>query len=82
MHVLPLQTCPEAQAVPQAAQSLLSVVRSRQTPPQLVVPAPQLTAHVPALHTWPAAHAWPHAPQFATSDLTLSQTPPQSVRPA
>ncbi len=46
-----VQTWPPGQAVPQAPQLLLSVVRSRHTPEQFVVPDTQLTAHDPPEHT-------------------------------
>ena len=45
------QAWPVVQARPQAPQLLLSLVRSRHTPEQLVVPVAHVTLHVPAEHT-------------------------------
>ena len=59
----------------------VSVVRSRQTPEQLVVPETQLTVHTPAEHTWPDAHPRPHAPQLLLSVVRSRQTPVQLVVP-
>jgi len=66
VHAPPAQIWPEAQARPQAPQLVRSVASSRQTPEQLVVPAPHDTVHTPAEHTCPAAHARPQTPQSFT----------------
>ena len=60
----------------------LSVVSTRQTPEQLVVPAAQETAHTPAEHTWPEAQARPQAPQWLRSVVRSRQMPEQLVVPA
>ena len=60
----------------------LSVVRSRHTPEQLVVPDTQLTVHTPAEHTWPDAHARPHMPQLLLSVVRSRHAPEQFVVPA
>ena len=62
-------------------QLALSVVRLRQTPEQLVVPAAHETLHVPPEHTVPEAHARPQAPQLLLSVIRSRQTPEQLVRP-
>jgi hypothetical protein len=56
-------------------------VRSRQTPLQLVSPAPHDTTHTPALHTCPRRTRVPQAPQLARSVWRSRHTPPQLVRP-
>ena len=66
---------------PQAPQLFVSVVRSRQMPEQLVVPATHVTVQVPAEHTWPEAHARPHMPQLLLSVVRSRQTPEQLVVP-
>jgi hypothetical protein len=76
-HDPPLHTVPVAQVRPQNPQLLPSLLRSSQTPLQLVSPAKH--AHVPPEQYCPAAHALLHLPQFAGSLLRNLQTPPQSV---
>jgi hypothetical protein len=78
----PEHTWPGAQALPQALQWLLSVVRSRQVPVQFVRPAAQLTWQAPLEQTCPGAQAVPQAPQFARSFCVSRQTPVQLVVPA
>ncbi len=63
-------------------QLLLSVSRSRQTPEQFMVPAPQVTEHTPEEHTWPDAHPTPQAPQLLLSVWRSLHTPEQLVVPA
>ena len=50
-HMPPRQVSLAPHARPQAPQLALSVVSTRQTPEQLVVPAAQDTAHTPEEHT-------------------------------
>jgi hypothetical protein len=76
------QSCPLAHARPQAPQFARSVSRSRQTPVQLVRPAPQETWQVPAEHTCPLAQTRPQAPQWLLSVLRSRQTPEHSFSPA
>jgi hypothetical protein len=66
-QVLAAQACPAEHTRPQAPQLALSVVRSRHTPEQLVVPEAHDTLHVPAAHTWPAEQTCAHAPQLVLS---------------
>ena len=75
------QAWPAEHARPQAPQLALSLVRSRHTPEQLVVPAAHDTLHAPAAHTWPAEHTWPQRPQLVLSVLRLRHTPEQLVCP-
>ena len=63
----------------QRPQLLLSVVRSRQPPEQLVVPERHDTAHAPAEQSWPDGHTTPHAPQLLLSVFRSRQVPEQSV---
>jgi hypothetical protein len=63
-------------------QLLLSVVRSRQTPEQLVVPAPHETVHMPREQIWPEGQPRPQAPQLALSVWRSRQTPVQLLVPA
>ena len=51
VHVPPEHTWPDAHARPQVPQLLLSVVRSRHTPEQLVVPATHDTVQAPREQT-------------------------------
>jgi hypothetical protein len=60
----------------------LSDARLRQTPEQLVVPAAQVTLHVPPEHTVPAAQTRAQAPQLLLSVWRSRQTPEQLVVPA
>lgn len=69
-------------AVPQAPQCWVSVMRSTQAPPQLVMPAGQPT-HTPLEHTGVVPeHTVPHAPQLPVSLDRVTHTPPHSVWPA
>jgi len=67
--------------VPHAPQLPLSVVRSRQTPLQLVKPAEHDVVHLLALQMRPGGHTVPHAPQFVSSFVRSRHAPPQSVVP-
>jgi hypothetical protein len=49
--------------------------------PHVVVPAPQVAAHLPALQTSPPLHAVPHAPQFAPSDFVSTHDEAHFVVP-
>lgn len=71
----------DVHTVPQLPQFCGSFERSRQTPPQLVRPVPQVAWHVPPLQSCPAAHVLLHDPQCSRSVLRSLQTPLQSVRP-
>ena len=79
VHVPAEHTWPDGQARPQEPQLERSLVRSRQTPEQLVVPDPQETVHVPAEHTWPDGHMRPQAPQLRRSVASSRQVPEQST---
>jgi hypothetical protein len=68
--------------LPQLPQLVLSLLRSRQAPPQLVRPVAQpLVEHAPAEQTLPVAHPLAHAPQFAGSLPRSTHLPPHSVVP-
>ena len=68
--------------MPHAPQLLLSLVRSRHTPEQLVRPVRHETVHTPAEQTVPDGHTFLHAPQLLTSVASSRQTPMQLVVPA
>jgi hypothetical protein len=61
------QTCPFAQALPQAPQLARSLCRSRHAPPHSVCPSRQLTTHAPRSQMRPLGQALPQAPQLARS---------------
>ncbi len=61
-------------------QLLGSVLRSLQTPKQLICPAGQ--THEPATQTVPPAHALPQAPQWLASLERLRHPPAQMTVPA
>jgi len=63
----PEQSCPAAQALPQAPQWAPSVWRLVQVDPQAVSPVPQDTMHAPAEQVLPGGQALPQAPQWALS---------------
>ena len=64
-------------AVPQLPQCAAEFVVSMHAALQLVLPAAQVSEHVPLEHTWPAGHAVPHPPQFEGSLEASTQTPLQ-----
>jgi hypothetical protein len=74
----PVQTCPLAQASPQAPQLLVSFWRFAQ---KSAVPASEHSVwpevhsfvHVPDVQTWPCVHWTPHPPQLAVSVCSLAQ---------
>ena len=74
-----LQTCPAAQAFPQAPQLALSVRLLTQMPPHGVAPIGHVSWQVPATQSIEVPHARPHPPQLAGSVWVLAQLLPQSV---
>jgi hypothetical protein len=79
MQAPPVQTCPCAQAVPQAPQFWLLVLRSTQLVPQRVAPPLHPLPQTPAEHAVPPLHAWPQVPQLAPSVCRLTHVPLQLV---
>jgi hypothetical protein len=67
--------------VPQRPQLRGSLVRSRQTPVQLVWPAAQLSSHALLTQVVPAAHTRPQTPQLLLSLVSVRHTPEQLVLP-
>jgi hypothetical protein len=79
-HWLDEQTCPAAQAAPQAPQLAGSLVVSTQAPAQSWKPACE-QEHLPPWHSSSWLQAFPHWPQLETSVLGSRQTPLQSRSP-
>ena len=69
------------QVRPQVPQLELSLARLTQEPLQFVVPAVQLTRHVPAEHVCAGPQTVVHVPQCWRSDARLMQRPPHGVYP-
>src|SRR5580658_4004185 len=82
VHVPAEQTLPALHVLPHVPQFWESIFVLVQTPPQSVVPLPQLGAHVPAEHTSPVGQALPHLPQLASSVIGSTQTDPHWRLPA
>ena len=68
--------------MPHAPQLFTSVWRSRQTPPQSVVPVTHDTVQVPREQTVPEGHTLPQVPQLPTSVARSRQVPEQFVVPS
>jgi hypothetical protein len=66
---------PLGHTVPHAPHAAGSLVRSWQSPEQLVRPARQVAVHPPDEHTCPAGHTVPHAPQLALSVWVFTSQP-------
>ena len=83
VHAPALQTCPAAQALPQAPQLVALVPTSTHVPEQSICPAGHITAgrHAPIAQVCPIGQAIPQAPQLLLSVCVLTHVPEQSVWP-
>ena len=73
------QVSPALQALPQAPQLLVSLVRSRQPIPQSVVGGVHGEKHVPKPHSSPEPQRRPHAPQLFGSTRKSVHPPSQAT---
>ena len=72
------QTCPVAQAAPQAPQLAVEVWRLTHAVPQQDWPVGQLQVQAPPAHDREAPQVTPHIPQLALSLCRFTQRPPHT----